>query len=157
MGVISAIKSTAMTGLVKATGVAAIGASMYDAHVLAKLEADTYSQSKEADRVTHAAQNTLYLEQPSAITGAIKKKIFDFQLEHNFLQPINSVTGYIKGFASMLVTNCIPVGLGALALFGKGRAIPRTSALGIAVYYGYQILREGFGLGKADRLNPPYK
>ena len=56
----------------------------------------------------------------------------------------------------MLVTNCIPVGLGALALFGKGKAIPRTSALGIAVYYGYQILREGFGFGKADRLNPPY-
>ena len=124
---------------------------------MGKLEADSFSQSKEADRIAYAAQNTLYQEQPSAITSAIKKKVFDFQLEQNFLQPINAVRGYLKGFGSMLVNNCIPVGLGTLALFGKGKAIPRTSALGLVIYYGYQVLREGFGLGRVNRLNAPYK
>lgn len=157
MSVISAIGSTAVSGLVKATGVAAIGASVYDAHVLAKLKADQYSQQKEADRVCDAFQNTLYLEQPSTVMSAVKKKIFDFQLENNFFVPINSLLGYLKGFGSMLLYNVVPLALGGLALFGKGKVIPRASALGIALYGAYQVLREGFGLGRANRLAPPYK
>lgn len=157
MSIGSVIKSTAISGLVKAAGVAAIGASAYDAHVYGKHQSNQYVQSCEADRVTDSFQNTMYQETPSAVTSGIKKKIFNWQMETNIMQPIDSVIGYIKGFASMLFTNIVPVTLGALALFGKGKAIPRTSALGLVLYGGYQILREGFGIGRPNRLNPPYR
>ncbi len=157
MSVVSAIKSTAITGLVKAAGAAAIGASVYDAHVLAKIQSDQFVQEKEADMACEAFQNTMYQEQPSAVMSGIKKEIFKFQTDHNFFAPINAVVGYVKGFASMIADHFIPVALGTLALFGKGKAVPRTSALGLLIYGGYQVLREGFGLGRVSRLNPPYK
>ncbi len=157
MSVISAIKSTAVSGLVKATGVAAIGASVYDSHVLAKLQANQYSQQREADRICDSFQNTMYQEKPSTVMSAIKDKIFKFQMESNFFAPFNSVAGYVKGFGSMMLNHVVPVTLGALALFGKGKAIPRTSALGLVLYGGYEVLREGFGVGRVNRLNQPYK
>lgn len=157
MSGISSIGSKVVNIAARGTGVAALGLTLYDSHVLGKLEADSFSQSKEADRVTDAAQNMMYQETPSAVTSAIKKKVFAFQLENNIFQAFNQVAGYAKGFASMLVSNCVPAILGTLALFGKGKTIPRASALGLVVYGGYQILKEGFGIGKINRLNPPYK
>jgi len=157
MSIGSAIRSTAISGLVKATGAAAIVASAYDSHVYGKHQANQNVQQNEADRVTDSFQNTMYQESPSAVMSGVKKKIFNFQMEHSFMQPIDSVIGYIKGFGSMLLTNIVPLILGGLALFGKGKAIPRTSALGLVLYGGYQILREGFGLGRPNRLNPPYR
>lgn len=157
MSIGSAIRTTAVNGLVKAAGLAGIGASVYDSHVMAKLKANQYSQQKEADRLCDSFHNTMYQEHPSAVMSGIKNIIFNFQMGNNFMQPVNSVIGYCKGFCSMLVTNAVPFMLGGLALLGKGKAIPRTSALMLVLYYGYQVLRDGFGFGRTNRLNAPYK
>lgn len=157
MSIGSVIKSTVISGLVKGTGAAAIGLSAYDAHVYGKHQAKQNTQQCEADRVTDSFQNTMYQESPSAVMSGVKKKIFNFQMENNFMQPVDATIGYLKGFASMAFTNIIPLIMGGLALFGRGKAIPRTSALGLVLYGGYNVLREGFGLGRPNRLNPPFK
>ncbi len=157
MSVVSKIGSGVVTGLTRVTGLAAIGMSCYNAHVIGKLEADTFSQSREADRVCDAAYNSVYLEKPNTTMSKMKDSIFKFQLENNFFMPINSVRGYLGGFFSNIVNNIVPFSLGVVALVAKGKFIPRTSALGLALYGGYQILKEGFGIGHANRLNPPYK
>ncbi len=157
MSVVSKIGSGIATGLTRVTGLAAIGMSCYNAHVIGKLDADTFTQSKEADRVCDAAHNSIYLEQPNTTMSKMKNEIFKFQLENNFFMPINSVRGYLSGFFSNLANNIVPFGLGLAALVAKGKFIPRTSALGLAIYGGYKLLREGFGIGRPDRLNPPYK
>ena len=157
MSFISGLGRNIGTFAARATGLAALGITCYDAHVVGKLQADTFSQSSEADRLTSAAYNSVYLEQPSATMGKIKKKIFEFQVDNNLFMPFEAAIGYFKGFGSYCVDNFVPTILGFGALFGSGKKVPKLSALGLILYGGYKIFQEGFGLGRPNRLNPPYK
>ena len=156
MSVISSIGKGIGNIAARATGVAALGVTAYDAHVLGKLQADVYSQSNEADRLTAAAYNNNYLDTPSAVMGKVKKGIFKFQVDNSIFMPFDAVIGYVKGFASSCVNSVIPGLLGLGALFG-GKVSSKFSALGLLVYGGYKIFQEGFGIGRPNRMNPPYK
>ena len=73
----SAIKNNYGKYLAKTAGAAAVGMVAYDAHVIGKLRADTYSQTSEANRTASFATNTLYLSEPSTIQSKLKKKLFN--------------------------------------------------------------------------------
>ena len=85
----SNIKNNYGKYLAKTAGAAAVGLVAYDAHVIGKLNADTYAQSREADRTASIATNTLYLTDPSTIQQKVKKKLFNFELENNFFNFFN--------------------------------------------------------------------
>ena len=157
MSVISRIGSNIGTLAARATGLVSLGMVAYDAHVLGKLGADTYSQSNEADRLAAAANNISYLEAPSAVMGKVKKKIFNFQVENNIFMPFEAVWGYFKSFGYSCLNSIIPLGLGITALFGAGKKVPCLSALGLILYGGFKVIKDGFGLGRPDRINPSYK
>lgn len=157
MSIISGIGKNIGTLAARTTGLAALGITCYDAHVLGKLEADTYSQSHEANRLTTAAYNSAFLDQPSVTMSKIKKGILNFQIDNNLFMPFEAAIGYFKGFGAYCVNNFIPATLGLCALFGGGKKLPKLSALGLVIYGGYKIIQEGFGLGRPHRLNPPYK
>ena len=155
-GIISRIGSNIAGLAARTTGLAAIGMTCYDAHVMGKLEADTYSQSNESARLTAAADNLNYMESPSVVLGKVKKKIFNFQVDNSFLMPFEAVYGYMRGFASSCVDKAIPLTMGLFALIG-GKITSKLSAFGLMLYAGYKVLHEGFGIGKVNRLEQPYK
>lgn len=157
MSLISRIGSNIGTLAARATGLAALGMVAYDAHVVGKLGADTYSQSNEADRLASAANNVSKLDSPSAVMGKVKKKIFNFQVENNIFMPFEAAIGYCKSFGYSCFQSIIPLGLGITALFGAGKKVPGFSALGLLLYGGFKFIREGLGLGRPNRINPDYK
>lgn len=156
MSFISSIGRNIGTFATRATGLAALGITCYDSHVLGKLEADTYSQSNEANRLTSAAYNNTYLNEPSVTMGKIKKKIFNFQVDNSIFMPFDAAIGYFKGFGSNFVDNFITAGLGLGALFGS-RKVSAWSALGLIICGAYKLVNGAFGLSHHNRLNPPYK
>lgn len=156
MSFISSVGKSIGTLATRATGLAAVGITCADAHVIGKLEGDTYSQSKEADRLTAAAYNSSYLNEPSITMGKIKKKIAGFQFDNNISMPFDAAIGYFKGFGSHLVDNILTAGLGLTALFG-GRKVSALSAFGLIICGIYKVANEAFGLSHHNRLNSPYK
>lgn len=156
MSIVSSIGKCIGKTAIRATGVAALGAAAYDAHILGKLEADVYSKSNEADRVTSAAYNNAFLDEPSAVMSKVKKRIFKFQIDNNIFTPFERVIGYFKGFFKSCVNSVVPVLLGFGALFG-GSKVSKGSALGLLIYGGYKIFQNCFGMSALNRLNPPYK
>lgn len=156
----SAIKNNYGKYLAKAAGAVAVGMVAYDAHVLGKLKADTYSQSKEANRTAKVANNMLYLTEPSTIQSKVKKRIFNIELENNFLNFFNSAAGYFSGFGEMLVSGVLPLGLGMTALLAgvkKHGKLCKAAGVGLLAYGGIKLVRDIFGIGSPDPLNSRFK
>lgn len=151
-GFLSKIKSNYVSYLAKGTGIAALGLVARDAHVIGKLQADTYAQSRDANAVQRTFNNTLYLSNPSMTQDAMKKTVFRWETENNFRNFFNSGIGYFKGVGSMLVNNVIPFSLGLGALLGKGNW-GKGSALGLGAYALISFFKDGLGLGQNNPLN----
>jgi len=140
--------------LIRGTGLAAIGVTAYDAHVMGKLEADTYSRSNEAERLSLAAHDLTRLEQPSIVMGKVKKNIFDFHADNNLFMPIDSVIGYFKGFGASCINSVVP-GLLGLGAFLGGKVSSKISAFGLMLYAGFKIAKSVLGIDNIDRINHP--
>ena len=138
-------------------GAGAVALTAYNAHVLGKLNADTYSQSREADRMADAAWNMSLQDEPNVVESKMKNKIFGFRLDNNLFMPINSAIGYVSGAVGSLINNVVPLGLGLGALLAKNKYVKNGSLIGLGLYSVYKILHEGFGWGRPNRLNPPFK
>ena len=157
MSVISSIGSGIKNFVPRAIGAGAVGLTAYNAHVLGKLQADTYSRSLEADRLADAAWNMTTQEEPNVITSKLKTKIFGFQVDNNAFMPINSGIGYFNGAIGSLISNVVPFTLGLGAMLAGNKFIRKASFIGLGIYAGYKFLQEGFGVGKTNRLNSPFK
>lgn len=156
----TAIKNNYGKYLAKTAGAATVGMVAYDAHVIGKLKADTYSQTAEANRTASAANNTLYLTEPSTIQTKIKKKIFNIELENNFLNFFNSAAGYFSGVGDMLVAGVVPLGLGLTALLASAKKhgkICKGAGIGLLAYGGIKFVRDIIGIGRPDPLNSRFK
>ncbi len=155
----NAIKNNYGKYLAKAAGAAAVGMVAYDAHILGKLNADIYAQSREANRCSNAFNNTLYQTEPSLIQSKIKKKLFNFEMENNLFRLWNSAAGYISGFGEMLISGVVPLGLGLTALLTplKHGKICKGAGIGLVAVGAIKLVRDIFGLGEKNPLNSRYK
>lgn len=156
MSVISSISSGIKKYTPPLIGAGAVALTAYNAHVLGKLNADTYSRSREADRMADAAWNMSLQDEPNVIETKMKNKIFGFRLDNNLFMPINSAIGYVSGAVGSLVNNVVPLSLGLGAMLAKNKYVKIGSLIGLGLYSGYKILHEGFGIGRPNRLNPPF-
>lgn len=155
INLLSKIKSNYISYLAKGTGIAALGLIARDAHVIGKIQADTFSQSCDADAVEKRFNNTLFLSNPSVTTQKMKKTVFRWEVENNFRNFFNSGIGYFKGLGSMLVNDVVPLTLGLGALFGKGKW-SKGSALGLGAYALISFFKDGLGMGHNDLLNKKF-
>ncbi len=155
MGIISKIGKNVGNIAIRGTGLAALGITAYDAHVLGKIEADTYSRTNESDRLMSAAYESMYLDQPSAIMGKVKNKIFKFHTDNNVFMPIDAVIGYFRGFGDSCIKGIVPGILGLGALLG-GKISSRLSAIGLMLYAGFKVTNSFFGLNHSNELNKTY-
>lgn len=153
----NAIKNNYGKYLAKAAGAAAVGMVGYDAHIYGKLQADTYSQSLEADNVGSAFNRTLYQTEPSVLQGKMKKFLFNMEMENNIGDIWNSAVGYLKGFTSMLVSGVVPLGLGLTALLAKNKTLAKGAGIGLVAYGAIKFVRDIFGINQNDPLNPTFK
>ena len=142
MSVIGRIRSvfpSTSSIVTKGLGLAALGVVLKDSHYLGKVQADLYASKKDADSATYFLNNSMYLSDMRKSSEAIKDTADTMGI------------GYIKGFFSMLVSNVIPLGLGIGAVFG-GKAASKMSAVGIAAYAIYRVIRSAFGIGVPNGL-----
>ena len=155
----NAIKNNYGKYLSKASGAAAIGMIAYDAHTYGKLQADVYSQSREADDCADAINNTLYLTEPSIIQSKIKKKLFNLESENNIGNIWNSAVGYLGGVGEMLVSGVIPLGLGITALLAsvkKHGKLCKAAGIGLVAYGAIKFIRDTLGFSQKNPLNPRF-
>ena len=156
-GFLARVGSSLGTIAARATGIAALGIVGYDAHVIGKLEADTYYQSREASRLSSAAFNCGKLDYPSATMGKVKKKLFNFQLDNKFFKPFETTIGYFKGAGASWLNSFVPAIMGLFALFARNKVVSKLSALGLLIYGGIRVVHDGFGIGRVDKLKRPYR
>ena len=154
MSVIGRIRSALPSGsklITKGLGLAALGMVAYDSHYVGKLQSDLYASEKDAASTAYYFNNSRYVTDMRKSTEAIKNASYTMELDQTYKRFFNEGIGYIKGFASMLVNNVIPLGLGLGALFG-GKVASKGSAIGLAVYGAYKFIKNFFGLGTPPGL-----
>ena len=156
MSIAGKIGSGFGTMIARGTGLATVGMVAYDAHVIGKLNGDTYSISNESKRLMNAANDRMYLTTPSTTMGKIKDRIFDFQMNNSILMPFEAAAGYFGGVLKSCFNDIIPLGMGVFALVGN-KVLAKTSALGLILYGGYKFLTDGFGVGRQNKFNNPYR
>ncbi len=141
--------------LSKGVGIAALGVIAYDSHVMGKIQSDISAKSGDADACYDTFNNTQYLSKPSPTMSKIKDEIHHIEMQSNVRSFFNSAGGYLKGVLQTLVSNVIPLGLGAVALFGKGKW-SKGSAIGLAAYGTMVFVKDILGFGHKNELNKPY-
>lgn len=149
------IGSTLTKCLVKGAGIGTIGVIAYDSHIMGNLQSDMYAKSRDADACAEAFNNTQYLSSPSPTTAKLKKGVMNIEMESNIRHFVNSGIGYFKGFISTMVNNVVPLGLGAGALFGKGK-IAKGSAIGLGIYGVCKFFKDVMGFGHYNDLNSKF-
>lgn len=143
--------STALKGntgkyLTKGAGVVGLGLVGYDAHKIGKMQADLYANEADAKSSAYYLNNTLYSNDMSLIRNGIKNTAYEMELDQGWRRFFNLGIGYIKGFTSMLVSHVIPFGLGAGALFAKGKAA-KICAGALGIYALGTVIKNFFGIG----------
>lgn len=141
--------------LTKGSGLAALGIVGYDAHIIGKLQSDSYSKRKDADACMETFSNTQYLSSPSSTTANMKNVVNKFEMDSNFRHFVNSAIGYFRGIGTMLVNAVVPFTLGIGAAFGKG-VLAKGSAIGLGIYAGIKLFKDVLGFGHYNDLNRKY-
>lgn len=155
MSITSSIRNTIVKYGPKALGIGALGVVGYDAHVIGKIHADTYSKTKDANAMARAYNNTRVLAGPSQTTAILKDEAYKLEMDNNFRHFINSAIGYFKGFGLMLIDGVVPFTLGLTALLGKGFTA-KAGAVGIGVYGIVKLFKDVLGFGHSNDLNKKF-
>lgn len=155
MSITSSIKNTIVKYGPKALGIGALGVIGYDAHVIGKIQSDTYSKTKDADAMAAAYNNTRVLAGPSQTTAKLKDSVYKLEADNNLRHFINSGIGYIRGFGSMLIDGAVPLTLGLGGLLGKG-IIAKGSAIGLGIYAVVKFFKDVLGFGHSNDLNKKF-
>lgn len=131
----------------KTVGIAGMSAAIYDAYAAGKHHSHSGASEMTADyfEKIHAAERTSSTD--SHITSAAQKKIADLRMNNPLIPVAGSIKGFIKGALGSLGDNIIPVSLASLAIGTKG-FWSKFGAWGIAIWTGFKVLQEGFGVGK---------
>lgn len=130
----------------KGVGLATVGLVGYDAHSIAKLQADMYATERDVAATSYYLNNTLYNPGMSTVAQKVKDGAFGMELDQTWRRFFNLGIGYVKGFVSMLTNHVVPLGLGLGALLTKG-AVSKAFAGGAILYGLGKGIVNFFGIG----------
>ena len=142
------IASKCGTILIKGAGLATIGLIARDAHYYGKIKAKSDMITKDSKADQYFYYNTMTSDNPSKTVTNMQNGIYRFHLGNGIRGFFNSGIGYFKGLFSSLTSNVVPFGLGLLALLSKSKKVAKGSIVGLAVIAGYNLIRNGLGIGK---------
>lgn len=141
--------------IVKGIGVAGAGLVLYDSHVLGKIQSSENQKTVKADGLEKAYANTMTLDSPSIVKSNLKKGIFNMHMEETMSDFFTGITGYVKGFSSMLVYNIVPAALSVGTLATKG-TLSKCFGAGLLLYGGITLVQEVFGIGKPSKMTQDF-
>lgn len=151
MSIISALKSADYGKYIsRGIGAAALYLVARDAHAYGKIQADADMKTKNAEAAHYYLNNTLTLDKPSISKAKMQDALYKYELDDSLRGFVNSCIGYFKGLFSSLISDAPPLVLGLTALLakGKGLAIAKGSAIGLAALATYSFIKDGLGIGK---------
>lgn len=142
---------------IKAAGAIGAGICLYDAHKEGKRQSEIYVKNCNANAALKWFDNSRNLHSPSNINAKLKDKIFNWETHNNIRAFFNSGIGYVKGFASMLFNDVVPVALSAAAIFTKGKTAPKVAGGALGAYGIYAFAKNVLGIGvSADSIQDKY-
>ena len=128
-------------------GAVGAGTVLYNAGKSAAHYSRVNGQKKDAEHIENAYFDSRTTDTYSPISAKIGEEVF----EHRSKNPLPSIwgriTGGIGGFVRSLADNVIPLTCACFALVGKDLPA-KIASVGIVLSLGYDILRNGFGMGK---------
>lgn len=137
--------------LTKVVGGSAAALCLYSSHVYGKIKASENAKEHKADTITERYLDDMKLDSPSITKMKAKEGIFRYFVDEDLSGFFKSIGGYGKGFATMAVSNVIPLGLAAGTFIGsqgiKGK-VSKFCGAGLLAYGGIFLLQEIFGIGK---------
>ena len=148
MSVITAIRNNYGKYIARGIGAVTLGLVARDAHYFGKIKADMEMKTKSANAADYYLHNTMDLDKPSKTKSDLQNFVFKYELDNNFRGFVNAGVGYVKGLFSGITHDIVPLALGTTALLAKSKTLFKGSAIGLAAYGVYAIIKDGLGWGK---------
>ncbi|MCQ2754815.1 MAG: hypothetical protein MJ231_07185 [bacterium] len=135
--------------LCRTVGVAGMGLALYDAVQSSKAVSRHQGLVTQGNFLEDRYFASRTTDDVSSNQTAISKKTFDVMTKSPIPGTVGKVKGACKGFVMSLGTNLAMICSAALALVSKG-FLAKLGTVGVIGTAVYQILRQGFGVGKKN-------
>lgn len=133
----------------RTVGVAGMGVALYDAVQSSKAVSRHQGLVTQGNFLENRYFASRTTDNVSSTQTAISKKTFDVLTDSPIPGIWGKVKGACKGFVSSLGTNLTLICSAAMAILSKG-FLAKLGTAGVVGTAIYQILRQGFGMGKKN-------
>ena len=125
---------------------------LYDTIAEAKAGARHGKYVATGNQMEDAFFSTRTIDDVSEVESHIGKKSFEARTRCNVIPVLGSIKGCVGACLNSLGNNLLLATCSAFALASKG-IMAKAGAIGVGVIGIYQILRQGFGLGKINPMD----
>ena len=136
----------------RTVGVAGIGVALYDTVQSTKALSRKTAHTQTAKWMENSYYSSRTIDNISTHSNAVRAKTFDFKTRSPIPSIIGSIKGGFQGTLYGLGINLPTIACSALALVARG-AWAKIGAVGVGCVFLYNILRNGFGVGKHHPMN----
>lgn len=138
--------------LCRTLGTAGIGIAVYNAAKVGGHFSRVESEKSHARYLEKVYSDTRTLDKMNYTDNAIRKKAFEKRLHNPFPTIWGSIKGFFKGSLDSLADMLPVIACSSLALLSKGW-LAKAGAIGLGAISCFEVLRNGFGLGKQHPLD----
>lgn len=135
----------------RTVGTAGVGLALYDAWRVGTLYSKNCSQSSQAKFLEKAYFDSRNIEDVSYISNDLRQKTFDMRTNNPLPSTWGKIKGFFQGGFNSLGNNLLTIACSSMALLSKG-LLAKIGAVGVLLKIGYDILHNGFGVGKENPM-----
>ena len=135
----------------RTVGAIGMGLAVYDATKMAKQYSKNYGPLEEGKFLEKVYFSSRTTNSTSFVSNDLRKKTFDLRAKNPLPSFWGRIKGACKGAFEALGNNLFTVACAAFALLSKG-LLAKIGAIGVLLGVGYDIARNGFGLGKQNPM-----
>ena len=128
-------------------GTAGMGLAVYNATKIGNHFAKVESEKTQARYLEKVYYNSRTLDEMNYVHNTIQNKISERRLHNPFPAIWGSIKGFCGGSLDSLAHSLPVIACSSMALLSKGW-IAKAGAIGLGVISCFEVLRNGFGLGK---------
>lgn len=136
----------------RTVGALGMGIALYDASRVASYQSKTVSENVKAAQMEKAYFNSRTIENNSYYSNGIRKKVQNFLIKTPLPTFFGKIKGGIEGTMKGLGNHIITIGCATMALLCKGFGA-KFGAIGVGLGFLYEIIHNGFGVGKHHPMN----
>ena len=136
----------------RTVGIAGMGVALFDATQVGKMFAGQGAMNAGQKHLERAYFNARSIDEVSFNKNNIRKKVFDMRTKN----PLHSIFGRIKGGTEGFLYglgNMLPLVLCSSFAIASKNIFAKAGAIGTGCIAVYNILRNGFGLGKQHPMD----